>query len=451
MEEIWVLRNRRIKINHILKRLISSIFVRNLFIVMSGTASGQIIGFFLSPIISRFYSPSDFGIFGSFNAVVSVIGAGITLDYSQAIMLPKEKEDAFYIFIISCMNSLFIGLLIAIMCLIIPEKIRNLIKIREYWIFIILTLVIIIFGISQSLQAWCVRYKAFNKTSISQIVRSISSNTSQIGLGYLKSGYRGLIISSFLADILSGIVLIKKIIPDAILYGRNINLRRIKELFLEYKDFPMYSASQNVINALSNGLPVLLLANFYGIAVAGAYAFGMRLLHTPMGIISSSLRQVLFQKASEIHNQGESLFPIYWKSTFGLFAIIFFPGIILFIWAPEIFSFIFGMQWNLAGQLAKWLILWMMFAFCNLPAILFSRIIRIQRKVFFYDLALLFFRTMTLILGGLYLTALNTIILFSFVGAIMNLFLIIIVGKAVIRKEYVYKKNKNMKINYPKY
>ncbi|MCK7480582.1 MAG: hypothetical protein M0C28_27660 [Candidatus Moduliflexus flocculans] len=61
----------------------------------------------------------------------------------------------------------------------------------------------------------------------------------------------------------------------------------------------MYSASQNIINAVSGGLPVLLLTRFFGLPIAGAYAFAMGVLTFPMGFVLSALRQVLFQKASE--------------------------------------------------------------------------------------------------------------------------------------------------------
>jgi O-antigen/teichoic acid export membrane protein len=97
------------------------------------------------------------------------------------------------------------------------------------------------------------------------------------------------------------------------------------DIWQEYKDFPMYSNTQNVMNTLSLGLPVLLLAQFYGIAVAGAYAFGVRILQTPMGFVTRSLYQVLYQKASETHNRGDRLVPLYVKVTSGLFAIGLFP------------------------------------------------------------------------------------------------------------------------------
>ena len=56
----------RLLIKESLARLKKSSFVKNVLVVMSGTAAAQIIGFALTPIISRLFSPSDFGVFGSF-------------------------------------------------------------------------------------------------------------------------------------------------------------------------------------------------------------------------------------------------------------------------------------------------------------------------------------------------------------------------------------------------
>jgi O-antigen/teichoic acid export membrane protein len=126
---------------------------------------------------------------------------------------------------------------------------------------------------------------------------------------------------------------------------------------------------------------------------------------------------------------------LYVKVTVTLFALAFFPSLILFVWAPQIFTFIFGAQWHTAGEFARSIILWMLFVFCNLPAVLFARIIRIQRTVFIYDLFLLAGRIVVLVLGGIYLTALQCVMLFSIVGAIMNLFLILLVGYNLMKKE----------------
>jgi len=413
----------------------NSIFLKNVFIVISGSAISQVIGFILLPLISRLFTPADFGVFGSFNAVLNVVAAGVTLDYSQAIMLPKEKNDAMHLFFLSCLATLIITFLCLLASLVAPQSFMNLMQVQSAWILPLFVVAVTITGLNVSLQSWCVRAKAFKHTSASQVIRSISSNSMQVGFGFLKAGAVGLIISSVLADLIASINLLKVFLLDFNISTKTINKHKLKQLAKEYRYFPIYSASQNVINALSSGLPVLLLTHFFGIAIAGAYAFGVRLLAIPMSLITRAMRQVLFQKASETQHQGGSLIALYVKATIGLFSLGLLPTLILVVWAPEIFSFIFGAQWHNAGVYSRWLILWLLFVFCNIPAILYARLIRIQRIVFFYDMVLLAIRALVLVIGGYYFTAYQSIAFFSIIGALMNFSLIIMVGYYVMKEE----------------
>jgi len=404
-------------------------------IVMTGTAAAQAIGFALTPIISRLYSPSDFGVFGSYGAVLTVVAAGVTLDYSQALMLPKKQEDAINLIAVACVSVAIIGLLCFAACLTFPDYFQDIIKAPNIGPLALLILAVFITGFNQTCQAWCVRVKAFKVTSASQVVRSLSSSGAQIGFGYLKGGSIGLIVSSILADVLASINLVRIVYRDLWPLRRDIRWAQMKLVAKAYSDFPAYSASMNVINALSMGLPVLLLTHFYGIAVAGAYAFGMRVLSAPMEFILRALRQVLFQKVAETQNLGGRLLPLYVKITSGLFTLAFLPSLLLFIWSPPLFSWLFGAQWLEAGEFARYLTLWLLFMFCNLPSVLFARVIRIQREIFIFNMGLLIARTLVLVGGGMYLLASHTILLFSLLSAIMNIIFIVIVGVTLMRRE----------------
>jgi len=154
-----------------------------------------------------------------------------------------------------------------------------------------------------------------------------------------------------------------------------------------------------------------------------------------MSFVLRSLRQVLFQKAGETLHEGGRLAPLYFKITGGLFAIALVPTVMLMLCAPQIFAWVFGARWLAAGEFTRSLMPWLLFAFCNLPAVLFARLIRIQRAVFCYDLVLLGARSLALVLGGQHLTAAQTVLLFSIVGAVMNAVLILLVGFAVMKRE----------------
>jgi lipopolysaccharide exporter len=413
----------------------TSVFFKNILVVMAGTGVAQIISIALAPIISRLFTPSDFGISGSFGAIAGIIAAGVTLEYSQAIMLPKEKENALGLLAISFVCAVVVSLLTLLLCLVAPATMNGLMKTQGIWPLTLLVLSTLISGLNYACQAWAVRAKAFKVTSASQVVRSISGRGTSIGFGLLKLGAPGLIISDILGNVMASFNLVRVLLPDLPALREQARWGTMKRLAKEYRDFPTYSASQNVVNAISGGLPVLLLTRFFGLPIAGAYAFAMTVLTFPMGFILSSLRQVLFQKAGESQHQGRSLAALYVKVTATLFAMALLPTAIMLIWGPQLFAWVFGSQWYTAGELSRSLMIWMAVVFCNLPAVLFGRIIRIQRFVFLYDLGLLAARTTALILGGLFLSAYQTVMLYAIVGAVMNAFLIFAVGRAIMKKE----------------
>lgn len=415
-------------------RLRRSSFVRNVLTVMSGTAFAQAIGFALSPAISRLFSPADFGVFGSFNAVLAVVTAGVTLGYAQAIVPPKENPDAMNLFALSCISTVLVGFGCLATWYVVPSFSQELLESSSGWLPGLLVLAVVIGGLNQASQAWCIRVKSFKRTSASQAMRSVAANGMQVGLGCLKAGAPGLIISSVLADILASLNLLWRVIPDIRMTWNSIQWRRMVHLAKEYRDFPAYGCSQNVVNALSRGLPVLLLAHFYGLGVAGAFAFGSRILSAPMQLVLSSLWQVLYQKAAETQNRGGALYPLYLKTVLALFVCAFIPTVIFMIWSPKLFAFIFGSRWLEAGIYARYLLLWLLPSFCSAPATAFARLVRVQHVMFAINLAMLVGRMLALIGGGLYLTALGSIVLFSLVGLVMNTVLILAVGRSVKKK-----------------
>ncbi|NQU87163.1 MAG: oligosaccharide flippase family protein [Mariniphaga sp.] len=402
---------------------------------MTGTAIAQIIGFLLMPVVSRLYTSSDFGVYGSFISLSGITASIATFQYSQAIMLPKKKKDAFNLFFMSCLSAVLVTFLVVIIIVLFPTSLQKLIKIPSAWLLILLPIATLISGLNQSLQAWSVRAKAFKHTASSQIIRTISSSGVWLLAGLKNAGFAGLIAGSVMGGILASINLIKVLYRDFKTFWISVSWANFRNLALEFRNFPFFAAPQNLLNAVSQGLPVLLLGHFYGIEIAGFYAFGMRLLMTPTGFVLKAMRQVLFQKASEIYNRGINLSGYFLKTTGVLVALAIIPGLILFIWSPQIFSFVFGQEWWEAGIYSRWLILWVFMMFCNVPSILFAKILRQQKNLFLFECLVLSTRMAVLVVGGAYWTALNTVIVFSILGLILNLFLILWVGILLFKQK----------------
>lgn len=413
-------------------------FLRNLSIVMSGTVLAQVIGFAAMPIISRLFTVEDFGIFGTFQSVFAPISAGITLQYNQAIVLSKENNDAINVFFVSVISSIFVSFFLIIVAIIFHNYLLEFINFPNLLYIFFVVLASFVFGINQAFQSWCIREKEFKNTSLSQVIRTLFSTISWLVAGYFKFGAIGLILGSILSNFVASINLARVFFSNFINFKHNINWSRVVGLAKEYRDFPLYAAPQNVMNALSQGLPVLLMGHFFGFEVVGFYAFGVKILQTPINFVLNPLRQVLYQKAAEEYNKCGNFLQIYIRTTVSLLVLAFIPCLVLFIWAPQIFSIIFGQAWFESGVYARWLILWLFVSFSNVPSVIFVKILRKQKELFLYEFIILLARLLVLIFSGMYLSPLLTVIIFSMLGFVSNMILIICVFFVV------YKNSKNL-------
>ena len=67
-------------------------FSRNVLTLMTGTTIAQAILIAISPILTRIYTPEDFGMFALYMSVASILLVVETGRYELAIALSKRSE-----------------------------------------------------------------------------------------------------------------------------------------------------------------------------------------------------------------------------------------------------------------------------------------------------------------------------------------------------------------------
>jgi lipopolysaccharide exporter len=399
-------------------------FISNVLLVMSGTGVGQLLTFGFAPVLSRLYRPAEFGMADSFFALAMILGAVVTLQYSQAVMLPRREEVALQVLVLSFAVALVAaaGFWVALAAL---ESFRpNLTAQFKGWIWLA-PLAGLVAGTNQSLTTWCARRKEFRRTAASQVVRSIAAGGGQTMGALCGLGGGGLIAGGLMGEVLGWLALWRSAgRAGCVNLGKAVSWGQLKSAARQYRDFPLYSTPQFLANAISQGAPVLLLTYYFGAAAGGFYAFAVRVLQAPMNLVLTALRQVLFQKLTQVHHDGGDLLGFFTRSTGALLALGLLPALVGFCLAPQAFAFVFGDRWLTAGEYARWLLLWLLPAFCNVPANLLTRVLRRQRALLVYDTVLLAARLVVLVVGGTCLTCLQTIVAFSVVGVIFNSWLI---------------------------
>src|ERR1700730_10072403 len=88
--------------------------VRGIAVLASGTALGQAITVVGAPLLSRFYSPEQVGIFGIYFAIVSIATVAVSLRYEAALPLPESDGEAIDLLLLTVLTTVGIGLLLGV-------------------------------------------------------------------------------------------------------------------------------------------------------------------------------------------------------------------------------------------------------------------------------------------------------------------------------------------------
>ena len=154
--------------------------------------------------------------------------------------------------------------------------------------------------------------------------------------------------------------------------------------------------------------------------IVGFFAFVHRLLTLPISLFGDSLAQVFFQRSTEA-KQANQLGNLTEKIVTQLFIFGLFPFMLLMIIAPEMFSFVFGANWNEAGVYSQILIPWV---FCNYicrPITSITETLNKQEIAVYFNILLVITRFLSLYIGGQQNDIKLALILYSASGMLVYL------------------------------
>lgn len=331
---------RKIRKNH---------FVQAVAILGSGSLIAQIVALAASPILSRIYEPSDFGLLAVFAAMVASITPAICGKFEVAIVIAKSKNAGRQLLGISLQVAFVISLLLMISTFVFEEQIIQLFKAEALrnWIYLVPPMMFLT-GIVSAFNFYSNRMNEFGMISNSKILIAISSMMVSILLGIAGLHY-GLLLASFLATTSAAIWLLYKY--RYLLTRRNLGWNQRKQVLINrYRDFPLYNASTGLLNGVTLSLPVLFLSRYFPDEAVGYYALMIRVVQAPLGIISGAVSQVNLNKVSNLVNRGLNARPYLIRITLISIGLVLPFCLVIFFFAPQLFAWVFGEQWRVAGQ-----------------------------------------------------------------------------------------------------
>ena len=424
-----------------IRRLSASKFLKNITIMVSGTLGAPVITLVLSPVIARLYGPEAFGIMGTFNSIINIIVPIAALTYPIAIVLPKNDLEAKLLVRLSLYIAVSISLLTFVILLAFNQVIIDTFNLNDLSNYLFLLPIAILFSaFMQVSEQWLIRTKQFTVNARVLLLQSLMINGSKVSIGFFYPFASVLVFFTVLSNGLKAFMLLIYSEKSKCMFEKNKKKNQIKEykkIAKKYYDFPVYRAPEVFINSISNSLPVLILSSFFGVASAGFYTIGRTVLSIPTRIIGKAVGDVFYPHITEVANKGKDVSRIIIKATCAMAGIGIVPFGLIILFGPKIFSLVFGNEWVIAGEYARWIALWSYFAFINRPSVHALPVLKAQKFHLIYTIIMLISRVIALTYGYLiYSDDLISVALFSITGSILNLGLILITIK--ISKKSIY-------------
>lgn len=344
---------------------------RGMLTLIMGSGLARIVGLASIPILTRLYSPEDYGVLAIYTSIVAVLVPILTLRYVTAIPLPNTDAMAFNLFML-CVKLILVGtLLISLVLGFFGETVLGWFSMQEFaYLWWLIAIGVMGTATYELFSLWATRKKDYKVIAKTQFTQSLTGNVVKIGLGLLSLTPLGLVIGQLVAQ--SGGVgsLFKNAYKDFKKLYPSLNTKKQKFVAKYYQDFPWFRLPSQFLMVLSVQAPILMMSALYDKESTGQLGLAIMALSLPVSLIGSAMSNAYFAEVAAIGKRDMGkIRKITIDTQAKLFAISL-PTTILFILvAKPMFSMIFGDEWTVAGNYAAILSPFILLQFTSSPLV----------------------------------------------------------------------------------
>ncbi len=391
-------------------------FSRNVLTLMTGTTIAQAIPIAISPILTRIYTPEDFGVFALFVSIVGIMAVVSTGKYEMSLILPKKDTFAYQLLILSGIMVL-VSSIIYLFSVVIADTFYSIDA-----IYYLLPLTVLFIGLNNTFDKYNNRIKNYKLMSYPRLIKTTIESIVSIAfmvLLHLKTGLIwGFVLGFFVSNLTMLYINVKSFQQKAF----RVSKAKMKILAKKYINFPKYNMPHAMLNTVSANAPIFLIPIFYGNATLGLYAFGLKIVMAPLGIFGQAIFNVLGQKMAEEYAKGNNIFSIY-RNILKKLLVLALTMIPFFIFADTIFAFIFGLDWRESGEYIQYMSIWILLSFILTPFATIPHIFNKQKEALYLEIIYSLLKVSILFICG-YILQLNISITLIIFALLCSLFLL---------------------------
>ena len=336
-------------------RIFESPFARGVAVLTGGTVFAQALMILVLPILTRLYTPDEFGVLAVFVAILSIISVVACLRYEIAIPLPESDADAANLGAVALLSMIGTCILTVFLVIVFDERIVLFVNQPALGSYLWLLPIAVALTCGYAVfQYWATRKKAYKRIARTRLEQSVGGISTQLIFGWAGAGVAGLIVGQIVSNGAGFLGLARRAVMEDKKAIQSVSLSRMRKEAIKHMTFPKYSTLEALANIAGLQVPIIMIAGSATSAEVGFLLLAMQILQAPMSLIGSSIAQVFYSHAVDAQRKG-TLF-VFTKNTVKKLAIMgFWPILTLAIAGPYSFGILLGEGWERSGVLLTWL------------------------------------------------------------------------------------------------
>lgn len=381
-----------------------------------GTILSQLIPIAISPLLTRIFSPVDFGLYGTVVSISTLLAILITLRVDHGIMVTGDDDQAKNIALLSLTLAVIGALVFAVLSALFLA-IAGMVETRQILIWTLFSpLAGLLAAAMRTLTLFSNRLKAFRAVSRARIVQAASVGAASLGLGYLGQGNYGLILALLIGNLLYVLLLGRALWPPVA-----IDFKRVLSLLRENGRFVRFSLPADLVNTLSSRIPFIVFPALYGLEQTGYLTLAYRVIATPARFVGTAIGEVFYSYAAREYERAGSC----WRPARKIALLLGGLGLVgfsvLFVVAEPLFVFVFGEEWRPAATFTQILTPMLLIGFVVSPLSVVFYITARQKEDFLWQVAFLAVTTLACFTGIWAGGAIGSLVAYSAAGAALYL------------------------------
>lgn len=359
--------------------------VKDTATLMGGNVLAQAIALAAYFVLTRIYSPADYGLFNIFYSYIEVLVIVSTCKYELAAVVAGSDREAaavsrFAMRINATVSSVLLALaLILWITGLLPSNLPEI-----GWMVLLIPPMVFFCGTSRIYSFLYNRFHRYADIALSENINAAGGAAAKGALGLLGVAPSGLPIGAVVGQAAANIgyrLGFRKLhLPDTTRDERAAAARR-------HRNFPLYVATKDFVNSFSANLPFLWGAAYFDRVEIGLFGLALTFARQPVQIISNAIERVFYARCSDAVHERQTIKPLIIRFVAIANTISIPLCIAAWFLAEPLFSFGFGSRWSGCGVYVRAIIPWIWIMLTANSLMFVSNIFSTQRTEFFFQLA----------------------------------------------------------------